>query len=93
MSRTNGFKLALEPLEPTGRGKPILSLRFRMLAGRMSEKTLRGSRLKLAVLELHVRRNRGRELDQRVVQEGSPRLDAVGHAHAVFDLQQRGQER
>ena len=78
----------------SGTGKPILSLRStidRRAARRRRDAS--STCFSVAVLELHVRRHRGRELDERVVEERHARLEPVRHAHAVLDLQQRRQQR
>ena len=90
-SRTGPGRAATPAAAP---GKPILSVRVddRRRAARRRTPCLQHV-LQLAVLELHVGRHRRRELDERVVEERHARLEAVRHAHAVLDLQQRRQQR
>ena len=45
-----------------------------------------------AVPEFHIRWHGGGKLDQWVVKERHARLQTVGHAHSVLDVQECGQQ-
>jgi hypothetical protein len=49
--------------------------------------------LQLPVLELDERRQRSRELDDVMIDQRGPRLEAVRHAHAILYLEERRQQR
>jgi hypothetical protein len=48
--------------------------------------------LQVPVLELHVGGHRRGKLDDRVVEQWHSRLETVGHAHPILDLQERRQQ-
>ena len=48
--------------------------------------------LHLPALELHVGGNGRRELDQRMIEQRHPAFQAMRHAHAILDMEQRRQQ-
>src|SRR5207248_9736189 len=48
--------------------------------------------LHAAAGELHIRRDGGKEFDERMIEQRHPALKPMRHAHPVLDLQQRRQE-
>ena len=67
---------------PSGMAKPRLG-RERTASGNTAAHRALEQGLPFAVLELKVRRDGGRELDEPVIEQRHPRLDRVGHAHPV----------
>lgn len=47
----------------------------------------------MSVLELEPRPDRGHQLDEAIIEQGHPELEAEGHARAILDVQQRWQVR